>query len=207
MLVAGNKRGVRAKAMADRVIKPGSDEELMLRYAKGDLDAFQQLYEHHRGGLYRYFLRQSNASVAEELFQDVWARVIQSRKRYRPKAAFKTWLYTLAHNRLIDHWRRDGARPVEQALLDDDGAERMTADTNPGPERLIDLRDCLDQLLQLVSGLPDVQRQTFLLRHEAGMSLKEIAEATSTQAETAKSRLRYAMGRLRSAIAQECLEG
>jgi RNA polymerase sigma factor (sigma-70 family) len=207
MLVAGNKRGVRAKAMADRVIKPGSDEDLMLRYADGDLDAFQQLYEHHRGGLYRYFLRQSNASVAEELFQDVWARVIQSRKRYRPKAAFKTWLYTLAHNRLIDHWRRDGARPVEQALLDDDGAERMTADTNPGPERLIDLRDCLDQLLQLVSGLPDVQRQTFLLRHEAGMSLKEIAEATSTQAETAKSRLRYAMGRLRSAIAQECLEG
>jgi RNA polymerase sigma factor (sigma-70 family) len=207
MLVAGNKRGVRAKAMADRVIKPGSDEDLMLRYADGDLDAFQQLYEHHRGGLYRYFLRQSNASVAEELFQDVWARVIQSRKRYRPKAAFKTWLYTLAHNRLIDHWRRDGARPVEQALLDDDGAERMIADTNPGPERLIDLRDCLDQLLQLVSGLPDVQRQTFLLRHEAGMSLKEIAEATSTQAETAKSRLRYAMGRLRSAIAQECLEG
>jgi DNA-directed RNA polymerase specialized sigma24 family protein len=67
--------------MTDRVIKAGSDEALMLRYAKGDLDAFQQLYEHHRGGLYRYFLRQSSASVAEELFQDVWARVIQSRKR------------------------------------------------------------------------------------------------------------------------------
>lgn len=191
--------------MADRAVKPGSDEDLMLRYAGGDLDAFQQLYEHHRGGLYRYFLRQSNSSVAEELFQDVWARVIQSRKRYRPKAAFKTWLYTLAHNRLIDHWRREGARPIEQSMPD--GPESVTADTNPGPQRLVDLRDCLEQLLQLVADLPDVQRQTFLLRHEAGMSLKEIAEATSTQAETAKSRLRYAMEWLRSAIAQECLEG
>ena len=179
----------------------------MLRYAGGDPDAFQQLYERHRGGLYRYFLRQCNRSVAEELFQDVWARVIQSRKRYRPKAAFKTWLYTLAHNRLIDHWRREGARPVEQSASDDDCPEMTAPDTNPGPQRLVDLRECLEQLLQLVSGLPDVQRQTFLLRHEAGMSLAQIAEAMSTRAETAKSRLRYAMDRLRAAIAKECLEG
>ena len=179
----------------------------MLRYAGGDLDAFQTLYERHRGGLYRYFLRQGNQLVAEELFQDVWARVIQSRKRYRPKAAFKTWLYTLAHNRLVDHWRREGARPVEQSATDDDRLEETLPDANPGPQRLVDLRDCLEQLLHLVSGLPDVQRQTFLLRHEAGMSLAEIAEAMSTRVETARSRLRYAMNRLRSAIAKECLEG
>ena len=193
--------------MVDKTVKPGSDEDLMLRYAGGDLDAFQQLYERHRGGLYRYFLRQSNRSVAEELFQDVWARVIQSRKRYRPKAAFKTWLYTLAHNRLVDYWRREGVRPVAQSALDDDCPEMTAPDTNPGPSRLVDLRDCIEQLLQLVSGLPDVQRQTFLLRHEAGMSLAQIAEAMSTGAETAKSRLRYAMDRLRAAIAKECLEG
>ena len=177
----------------------------MLRYAAGDLDAFKTLYDHHRGGLYRYFLRQSNQSVAEELFQDVWAGVIQSRKRYLPKATFNTWLYTLAHNRLIDHWRREGSRPIETS--DDDSLEEVTEDINPGPQRLVDLRDCLEQLLHLVSGLPDVQRQTFLLKHEAGMSLAEIAASMSTGAETAKSRLRYAMERLRSAIAKECLEG
>ena len=193
--------------MVDRNLKPGSDEDLMLRYAGGDVDAFQQLYERHRGGLYRYFLRQSHRSVAEELFQDVWTRVIQSRKRYRPKAAFKTWLYTLAHNRLVDHWRREGVRPVEQSASDGDCAAMMAPDTNPGPQRLVDLRDCLEQLLQLVSDLPDVQRQTFLLRHEAGMSLAQIAAAMNTGAETAKSRLRYAMDRLRAAIAKECLEG
>ena len=179
----------------------------MLRYASGDPGAFQQLYERHRGGLYRYFLRQNNGSVAEELFQDVWMRVIKSRKRYRPEAAFKTWLYTLAHNRLVDHWRREGARPVEQSAADDDCPEMSAPDTNPGPSRLVDLRDCIEQLLQLVSGLPDVQRQTFLLRHEAGMSLAQIARAMSTGTETAKSRLRYAMDRLRAAIAKECLEG
>jgi RNA polymerase sigma-70 factor (ECF subfamily) len=191
--------------MIDKQLKPDSDEELMLRYARGDTDAFQTLYEHHRGGLYRYFLRQSNSSVAEELFQDVWAQVIKSRKRYRAKAAFRTWLYTLAHNRLIDHWRREGRSPLESGR--DESMRELAADENPGPQRLADLRDCIEQLLALISSLPDVQQQTFLLRHEAGMSLSEIAEVMTTGAETAKSRLRYAMERLRSAIAQECLEG
>ena len=191
--------------MTERVIKPGSDEDLMLRYADGDADAFQALYENNRGGLYRYFLRQSNPSVAEELFQDVWARVISSRKGYRPTAAFRTWLYTLAHNRLVDHWRREGRSPVESG--EDVYALQASADGHPGPQRLADLRDCLEQLLQLVWALPDLQRQAFLLRHEAGMSLAEIAGAMSSGTETAKSRLRYAMRWLRSAIAQECLEG
>jgi RNA polymerase sigma-70 factor (ECF subfamily) len=192
--------------MTDRQIIPGSDEDLMLRYAGGDLAAFQTLYERHRGGLYRYFLRQGNRSVAEELFQDVWAGVIQSRRRYRPRATFRTWLYTLARNRLVDHWRREGHRPVDSLASDEDCPDTDLTDTNPGPLRLVDLRDCIQQLLQLVSGLPDVQRQAFLLRHEAGMSLAEVAAAMSIGAETAKSRLRYAMERLRAAIAPECLE-
>ena len=178
----------------------------MLRYAGGDPDAFRKLYEHHRGGLYRYFLRQTNRSVAEELFQDVWTRVVQGRKRYRPQAAFRTWLYTLAHNRLVDHWRREGVQSAGRPAQDDDCPGSAGVDADPGPQPLLDLRDCLEQLLRLVTALPDLQRQTFLLRHEAGMSLEEIAEVMSTGAETIKSRLRYAMIRLRSAIAKECLE-
>ena len=178
----------------------------MLRYAAGDLEAFQRLYALHRGGLYRYFLRQTNRAVAEELFQDVWARLIQHRKRYRPDASFKTWLYTLAHNRLVDHWRREGRRAIDQSELGEAGSDIESADPDPGPQRRVDLRHCLEQLLQLVTGLPDLQRQAFLLRHEAGMTLAQIAEAMNSGAETAKSRLRYAMERLRSAIAKECLE-
>jgi RNA polymerase sigma-70 factor (ECF subfamily) len=193
-------------AMINHEARPGKDEDLMLRYAAGDLEAFQRLYELHRGGLYRYFLRQTNRAVAEELFQDVWARLIKHRKRYRPDASFKTWLYTLAHNRLVDHWRREGRRAIDQSELGEAGSDIESADPDPGPQRRVDLRDCLEQLLQLVTGLPDLQRQAFLLRHEAGMTLAQIAEAMNSGAETAKSRLRYAMERLRSAIAKECLE-
>jgi RNA polymerase sigma-70 factor (ECF subfamily) len=192
--------------MIDSKVKPGGDEDLMLRYAAGDLEAFQRLYALHRGGLYRYFLRQTNRTVAEELFQDVWARLIQHRKRYRPEASFKTWLYTLAHNRLVDYWRREGRRAIDQSELGEAGCDIEFADPDPGPQRRVDLRDCLEQLLQLVTALPDLQRQAFLLRHEAGMTLAQIAEAMNSGAETAKSRLRYAMDRLRSAIAKECLE-
>jgi RNA polymerase sigma factor (sigma-70 family) len=192
--------------MTNSNVKFAGDEDLMLRYAAGDLEAFQRLYELHRGGLYRYFLRQTNRAVAEELFQDVWARLIKHRKRYRPDASFKTWLYTLAHNRLVDHWRREGRRAIDQSELGEAGCDIEFADPDPGPQRRVDLRDCLEQLLQLVTALPDLQRQAFLLRHEAGMTLAQIAEAMNSGAETAKSRLRYAMDRLRSAIAKECLE-
>ncbi|MGD8620234.1 MAG: RNA polymerase sigma factor [Thiogranum sp.] len=192
--------------MTERVTDAGSDEELMRRYAQGDLQAFQRLYTRHRGGLYRYFLRQTSPSIAEELFQEVWARVIGSRRRYRATAAFRTWLYTLAHHRLVDHWRREGVRAAEVPQAEDDDPQSAAPDPGAGPHTLVDLRDCLEQLLQLVAGLPERQRQTFLLRHEAGLPLAEIAAAMNAGVETVKSRLRYAMDRLRSAIASECLE-
>jgi RNA polymerase sigma-70 factor, ECF subfamily len=184
-----------------------SDEDCMLRYAGGELAAFQTLYERHRGGLYRYFLRQSPRDVAEELFQDVWTRVIQARRRYRPEATFRTWLYTLAHNRLIDYWRRQGRDPLGfpgyAGEVADDAGDRLAGN----PRRLADLRDCLEQLLRLVEALPVLQREAFLLRHDGGMTLAEIAAALDTGAETAKSRLRYAMERLRAGLPEECLEG
>jgi RNA polymerase sigma-70 factor (ECF subfamily) len=184
-----------------------SDEDCMLRYAAGELAAFQVLYERHRGGLYRYFLRQSPRDVAEELFQDVWARVIKARRSYRPDATFRTWLYTLARNRLIDFWRRQGRDPLAMsdnaAEMQEDAAGSMAGN----PRRLADLRDCLEQLLGLVEVLPVLQRETFLLRHDAGMTLAEIAAALDTGVETARSRLRYAMERLRAGLPEECLEG
>jgi len=184
-----------------------SDEDCMLRYADGELAAFQVLYERHRGSLYRYFLRQSPRDVAEELFQDVWTRVIQARSRYRPDATFRTWLYTLARNRMIDYWRRQGRDPL--ALSGNTDAVLYDAGEHPtgNPRRLADLRECLEQLLRLVESLPVLQREAFLLRHDAGMTLPEIAAALDTGAETAKSRLRYAMERLRAGLPEECLEG
>src|SRR5678816_3448550 len=97
------------------------DEELMLAYRDGDAGAFETLYARHRGALYRFVLRSiKDRAIAEELFQEAWIRVIEARERYAPRARFKTWLYTIAHNLLVDHWRRKGLTLVE--LSDDEHA-------------------------------------------------------------------------------------
>ena len=90
-----------------------TDERLMLAWVAGDAAAFPRLYERHRGPLYRFLARQlhGNGALADELFQDVWQRVISARASWKPEATFKTWLYRIAHNRLADHWRALQHRP------------------------------------------------------------------------------------------------
>ena len=89
------------------------DEQLMLAYRDGDAGAFETLYARHRGALYRFVLRSINdRGIAEELFQEAWIRVIEARERYAPSAKFTTWLYTIAHNLLVDHWRVARALPA-----------------------------------------------------------------------------------------------
>jgi RNA polymerase sigma-70 factor (ECF subfamily) len=168
------------------------DEELMLAYRDGDAGAFETLYARHRGALYRFVLRSlRDRSVAEELFQEAWIRVIEARERYRPSARFKTWLYTIAHNLLVDHWRRKGLTLVqsdEEAVSSDNPADQAEA------------REGLARFLQALEGLPPAQREAFLLHEEGGMSVAEIAAATGSNEEAAKSRLRYALMKLRSAV-------
>jgi len=175
----------------------------MLLYAGGDAAAFERLYARHRGGLYRYLARQCpNRGVAEELFQDVWASVIQSRLRYRAEARFATWLYTLAHNRLVD-WYRHHGRVRWHSLdgEDDDPALDAPAARTVQPEVLAESRQMAHKLLDLLAQLPPPQRDAFLLHEEGGLSVEDIAAATGVAAETAKSRLRYALAKLRQGLA------
>ena len=109
-----------------------SDEALMLEYRDGNADAFEALYARHKGGLFRYCLRHCRErGAAEETFQDVWIRVIGARQRYEPRAKFTTWLYRIAHNRVIDHYRSD--KPGRIRSLDEEASEREPA-ANPGDE-------------------------------------------------------------------------
>src|SRR5687768_6944765 len=104
-----------APAARTRRVEAVSDDEdaqLMLAYARGEMRAFETLYSRHRGALYRYLTRQArDGEVANDLFQEVWSRVIVNRARYEPRAKFRTFLFTLAHNCFIDHCRRSKARP------------------------------------------------------------------------------------------------
>lgn len=175
-----------------------SDEQLMLRYRDGDADAFDELYGRHRGGVFRYVLRQVGLrSAAEEVFQEIWMNIVSSRARYRVEARFATFLYRVAHNCTIDHFRRK--TPLHLISLDDDADEaiQVAGPDRDQPERVAALRQTAAKFLNALALLPPEQREVFLLHEEGGLTLEEIATVTGTGRETAKSRLRYALARLR----------
>jgi RNA polymerase sigma-70 factor (ECF subfamily) len=179
-----------------------SDEALMVRYCDGDARAFEDLYARHKGGLYRYLLRQcGQPATAEELFQDVWASLIAARRRYSATARFTTYVYRIAHNRLIDHYRRNQHREmVSYDNEDETGIPEPAAPASLEPHVSYASRERAARLLECIAALPAAQREAFVLQQEAEMSVEEIAEATGVSRETAKSRLRYAIAKLRLAL-------
>lgn len=184
-----------------------SDEQLMIAYRDGDAGAFDTLYRRHKGGVYRYMLRQCcDAGVADELFQDVWMNLIRARENYTVQAKFTTYIYKLAHNRLIDHYRKHGqAQMVSLDIERGDEAElpviaEPIASPRDEPERHLDIKQQAAQLLALLGALPELQREAFVMQYEGGLSVEEIADATGVTRETAKSRLRYAMAKIRQGL-------
>jgi RNA polymerase sigma-70 factor (ECF subfamily) len=145
-----------------------SDEELMERYRDGDAAGFDVIYERHKGGLFRYMLRQcGNRGVAEELFQEVWMNLIRARASYTVKAKFSTYLYRLAHNRLIDHYRSQ-ADVASGEVNYEDGSELESIAGSRGDDPMVaaDIRQQALRLLQLIDDLPQAQREAFLLQQD-----------------------------------------
>lgn len=173
------------------------DSALMLAYAAGDVGAFEQLYLRHKDALYRYLLRQSgNAAIAEDVAQEVWAKVIAARDRYRPDAKFSTFLFRVARNAFIDDVRRNRLR----AVSDDYDDERRPADSG-APDQEFDRNALAREFQVALTDLPDDQRDAFLLKEESGLTLEEIAKVCGVNRETIKSRLRYAGTKLKAQLA------
>jgi RNA polymerase sigma-70 factor (ECF subfamily) len=180
-----------------------SDEQLMRTYAGGDVRAFETLYDRHALPVWRFVQRSvQNAALADDLVQDVWFSVVRHAPQYEARAKFRTWLFTLAHHRMVDHWRTHKAHASLDAESEDGAslAEMLAAESGFGPERQLDSRELARALLDALAALPEVQREAFLLQAEAGMSVAEIAQTTGVNTETAKSRLRYARARLRETL-------
>jgi len=184
--------------VASRDTDEVSDQTLMLAYAAGDAAAFDQLYGRHRARLYRYLLRQlRDGALADEAFQDIWQRVISARQGWKPEAAFATWLYRIAHNRLTDHWRALKHRPPTPDNADERTERVPDPDT---PERNLSEFEQRRRLQLALDELPEEQREVVLLRLEQELSLEEIGDITGVGRETVKSRLRYAMDKLRTRL-------
>lgn len=178
-----------------------SDENLMLQYKDGDTHAFETLYSRYRLPLFRYLQHQcGNAAIAEELFQDIWLNLVRTRERYQVSATFKTFVYHMAHNRLIDYYRKQ-KHGVPASYDEHEGLLNLHSTADPiSAERQIQGEQQLSLLMSAIAELPEAQREAFLLKENTGLSVEQIAEITGVNAETAKSRIRYALNKLRNCI-------
>lgn len=183
-----------------------SDELLMMRYRDGDLPAFQELYRRHKSGLYRFLSwRSPRAEWVDEIFQDSWAALHNARAGYQPQASFKTYLYQIARNRLIDLLRQNQLVLASELGSNDEGdvLEHIADAQAPEetPETALVRKQDMAGLHAAIRALPGEQREALVLQQFNGLSLEEIAQLTDAPVETIKSRLRYAMKKLRQQLA------
>jgi RNA polymerase sigma factor (sigma-70 family) len=183
-----------------------TDENLMLRFGRGEAAAFEFLYRRHELRIFRFLRRNvKNEATANDLMQEVWFAVVRGAANYQPTAKFTTWLFTIAHNRTVDMIRAthrlqsldaaDDANPEASSLL-----ERLAIEAKLEPPAQVQSQDEAAALLSAVAQLPAEQRSAFLLQAEGELSVEEIALATGSSFETAKSRLRYARAKLRQLL-------
>lgn len=184
------------------------DEDLMLAYARGDTGAFDLLYARHEAALYRFVRRLLGAGLsaqADEVFQETWMRIVSARASFQPQGArWRTWAFTIAHNLAIDRLRVSGREVgVESEEDGEDPLDWLAAQVEqvaPSSEDLAFWRAAGAQLLHCLDALPADQRAAFLLHHEDGASVEDLARRLALPFETAKSRLRYALRKLRGCM-------
>jgi len=197
-VVAPNSELDLTASAQDLALNEMSDEMLMQAYAENDKLAFDKLYERFRLPLYRYMHRQISVqeAVLNELYQDVWLKLINNRKQYQVKASFKTYLYQIAINTIRDYFRRESVRKIMSNIEDDTEIEGNVL----LPDEDLAQKQVMEKFRQILNELPQEQKDVFLLREEAGLTSVQIAEVMKTSVDTVKSRMRYAVSRLKEAV-------
>jgi RNA polymerase sigma-70 factor (ECF subfamily) len=187
-----------------------TDEMLMVRYQRGERKAFAELVRRHNRPIYNFVLRQLRVpSIAEDVTQDVFMRLVQNAAEFKHEARFLTWLYTIARNLCIDQLRKLAHRrhaSLDQAAAPNDGDAKplgdLLADPNPmtSAERSALSSEVGSSIVRAIEALPADQREVFLLREVASLPFRDIAEITGVGENTVKSRMRYALDRLKEAL-------
>ncbi len=179
-----------------------SDETLMCQYRDGDLRAFQELYKRYNSALYRFIAwRAPRRDWVEEIVQDSWANLHKARARYEVEASFRTYLYQIARNRLFDLLRQQPVSLASELGNSEEDYECFAVmDDAPSPELSLQQKQDIQKLHLAIRSLPNEQKEALVLQQFNGLSLVEIGELTSVPVETVKSRLRYAMQKLRATL-------
>jgi RNA polymerase sigma-70 factor (ECF subfamily) len=197
-----------------------SNEALMTAYQQGDVSAFAELVTRHEKPLWSFLRRLvREPATAEDLLQETFLRVVKGAADWQGTAKFTTWLYTIARNLCVDHLRKQqhrralslehgahGSTHGSTDASDQDGAPRLSdqlSGTDAGAERSALDRELGGRLDHAIARLPDAQREVFVMREVAELSFAEIAEAVGASEGTVKSRMRYALERLRSELADD----
>ena len=189
-----------------------TDEMLMVRYQRGDARAFGELVRRHNRPVYNFALRQlRDGQLAEDVTQDVFLRVVQSAAEFKHEARFSTWLYSITRNLCVDQLRKrahrdhsslDAPRDKSTARAEPSGNSLPDRHPRANTERAAQATEMRASIARALSALPDDQREVFLLREIAALPFKEIAEVTGIPENTVKSRMRYALDRLRETLSE-----
>ena len=189
------------------MVTDDSDEALMARYRQGEVRAFELLLVRHRKPIYNFILRYTmDKALAEDLLQETFLRVIKGSEAYEQQSRFKTWLYTIARNLCVDASRRGKHRKAQSldAPLDaeEGGATLLdvTADRKAAVDRTVIGKQLGERIQEAVATLVEEQREVFVMREVLNLSFKEIADIVGCPENTVKSRMRYALEKLREAL-------
>ena len=185
------------------------DEELMIRYREGDQHAFEELYQRHRVGLFRFIAwRSPRTDWVDEIVQDCWVNLHHARTRYQPDATFRTYLYQIARNRLLDLLRQQQHLLAAELGTGTDGRDLFDALADAAhdavtPDAALAEKQRNDGLHRALAALPGEQKEALVLQQFSGLSLEEISVVVCAPVETVKSRLRYAIRKLREGSLRE----
>ena len=185
-----------------------NDQDLVQAYIKGDQSAIETLINRHRNKVYTYIvLTIKNQQLAEDLFQETFIKVIQSLRggKYRDNGRFLSWVIRIAHNLIIDHFRKE--KQMNSVSNDDTEIDLFNSKklSDDNIEEVIVSSQIKAEIRALINELPDDQREVVLLRHYGELSFKEIADQTDVSINTALGRMRYALINLRKLIREKDL--
>jgi RNA polymerase sigma-70 factor (ECF subfamily) len=176
----------------------------MLAYQQGDESAFGRLYQRYRQPLFSYLLRTTgNKTHAEEVYQETWLSLIKQRQSYAASASFRSYIFCIAHSRLLDFYRQQGKLSANDSLDDNEAAQEIAACSTYEPQAQLEEARLLERLQFCLRKLPEEQRAVLVLKLESELTLQAIASQLNVAFEALKSRFRYAQAKLQSCLGGE----